>query len=204
LKDNSDIDTLFARYFDITIKLKEDFKLYAIFHKFYGRIETERATLQLYKKLYTKENKTKITALIRNVPQVPTQVTFNDIPIIDILRSRSREIHSIERHYGLLTRHHTVYPNLILFTFIGHTQNMVEHNKPLFSHGKHVSKDCTGIIIDINTGEPVCIPFPKIPHNFVVNNFDWSSATVYEHIDGIAVNMYWYGGKWFISSLCME
>ncbi len=70
-----------------------------------------------------------------------------------------------------------------------------------------MSKDCTGLIVDVNTWEPVCLPIPKIPHykdleNSQVENFDWDSATVYDYIDGLSVNMYYYNEEWHIASQC--
>ena len=116
---------LFAKYHEILLQLKEEFKLYTVFHKFYGRIETERNSLLLYKRQFTKDNKTKMTAFIRNVPQNPVQINYNDIPILDIIKSKSLELHNIERHYGLFARPHTLHPHLMLFTFIGHSKDMV-------------------------------------------------------------------------------
>lgn len=63
-------------------------------------------------------------------------------------------------------------------------------------------RECRGIIIDMNTLTPVCVPFYKFGNygEGYVPDIDWSTARVQEKVDGSLIKVWWYLGAWHIST----
>lgn len=63
-------------------------------------------------------------------------------------------------------------------------------------------RECRGIILDMNTLTPVCVPFYKFGNygEGYVPNIDWATARVQEKVDGSLIKVWWYGDEWCVST----
>lgn len=63
-----------------------------------------------------------------------------------------------------------------------------------------LSQQCRGLILDANTFEPVAVPFFRFfnygQEGLVPADFDMSTATFYEKMDGTLLIVYYFNGKW--------
>lgn len=99
-----------------------------------------------------------------------------------------------EDPYNLDIKQHNVYPNLYLFKY-----NQIESNKSI-----PLVQESRGIILDKNMNwGAVAYPYKKF-FNFGESNaavINWDKAVVYEKLDGSCCTLYWYNGKWNVSTL---
>ncbi len=63
-------------------------------------------------------------------------------------------------------------------------------------------RECRGIVLDLDTLAPVCVPFYKFGNygEGYVPDIDWGTARVQEKIDGSLIKVWWYEGEWRVST----
>ncbi len=94
--------------------------------------------------------------------------------------------------YDIHVKRHGIYNNLILFKYGIDT--------PL---GEQISQECRGIILDEDRNwEIVCYGYSKFFNHYegLAAEIDWSSAKVLEKIDGSLCTIWYYDGKWNVST----
>lgn len=80
------------------------------------------------------------------------------------------------------------------FIIFKYNQIDSDFNEPLV-------RECRGIILDKNF-KPVCVPFFKFGNygESYCPDIDWNSARVQEKVDGSLIKLWFYNGKWRIST----
>jgi hypothetical protein len=65
-----------------------------------------------------------------------------------------------------------------------------------------IVKECRGIILDLISMTPVCVPFFKFGNygEGYSDDIDWNTARVLEKIDGSLIKVFYYNGKWRVST----
>ena len=65
-----------------------------------------------------------------------------------------------------------------------------------------IVRECRGVIIDMNTLQPVCVPFYKFGNygEEYVPEIDWTTARVQEKMDGSLIKLWYYNGEWRVST----
>jgi hypothetical protein len=63
-------------------------------------------------------------------------------------------------------------------------------------------RECRGIILDMDTLNPVCVPFYKFGNyrEGYAPDIDWSTARVQEKVDGSLIKLWWHKGEWRVST----
>lgn len=95
--------------------------------------------------------------------------------------------------YGIKATPHGEYANLVLLKY-----NQI--NSPM---AEPIVQECRGLILDSDKDwAVVCRPFDKFFNYGEPNaaSIDWESARVYEKLDGSLMSLYFYDGKWRVSS----
>ena len=95
--------------------------------------------------------------------------------------------------YAVTVKRHPKYPNLVLFKY-----SMID--SPL---GERIVQECRGIILDeANKWAVVSYPYDKFFNHGEGHaaNIDWSTAKVFEKVDGSLMTLYWHDGKWNVAS----
>lgn len=111
-----------------------------------------------------------------------------------LLQSYMRAGNSIESlaEYGVKTRRHGFYPNLVLFKYdIG-----AKFDVPMV-------QECRGVVLDENDNwSVVCRAFDKFFNEgeFYAAKIDWSTAKVQEKLDGSICTIYHYDGAWRVAT----
>ncbi len=98
----------------------------------------------------------------------------------------------ITAEYDIRVKRHGIYPNLVIFKYGIDT--------PL---GEQISQECRGIILDESKNwEIVCYPYSKFFNHYegLAAEIDWSTAKVLEKIDGSLCTIWYYDGKWNVST----
>lgn len=103
--------------------------------------------------------------------------------------------HGVEeliRREKLVAKPSRRFPELVLLKY-----HMTESN---MSSPK--VQQCRGLIINRGTGEPVSWPYNKFfnLHEGRAHAIDWSTARVYEKLDGSLVTLYHYAGEWCVAT----
>lgn len=110
---------------------------------------------------------------------------------IDYLRTHGLE--TLCETFHIEHRRHGKYPNLVLLKY-----NQIE--SPM---GEPVVQECRGIILDeANDWKVVSRPYDKF-FNYGEGHapqIDWSSACVYEKLDGSLMTLYYYCDEWMVAS----
>ena len=107
------------------------------------------------------------------------------------------QTHSLEElteQYGIKVVQSVKYPELYLFKYS-------QIDSPM---GEKIVQESRGIILDSSTVEwlPVSRPYDKF-FNYSEGHaaeIDWSTARVYDKLDGSLVTLYWYGDKWNVAT----
>jgi len=106
---------------------------------------------------------------------------------------REHGLAKITEDLAVIVKRHPQYGNLVFFKY-----NQIE--SPM-NHA--VVQECRGLILDeANDWAVVSYPFGKF-FNYGDGNakdIDWSTATVFEKLDGSLITMYYYDGKWQVAS----
>jgi len=105
---------------------------------------------------------------------------------------REMTIDDFAKKYRIYVRQHQTYPNLYLFKY----SNFV-------SFRRLVVRESRGLILDSDHNWSV-VSFPYIKFfNYgekYASTIDWSTASVYEKLDGSLATLYYYEGEWWVSS----
>ena len=129
------------------------------------------------------------------------QATGDDSTRGRVLRtvSQLRGGTSLERlcnAYRLTSRRHSVHP-IVQLSYSQRESNLANA----------IVQECRGLIIEADAPwRPVCMPFDKFFNADEPNaratqeQFDWSSAKVFEKCDGSLLTLYWYSGRWNVAS----
>lgn len=109
------------------------------------------------------------------------------------LQNGSVTLDSLKNDFAISAKRHPVYPNLVHFSY-----------STLFSPKTNpIVRDSRGTILDEdNNWEIVCHPYYKF-FNYceeAADPIDWKNARVLEKEDGTLVNLWFYDGKWHIST----
>eukprot|EP00900_Chrysochromulina_parva_P025831 jgi/Chrpa1/7882/Chrysochromulina_OHIO_Genome00017712-RA len=98
--------------------------------------------------------------------------------------------------YKLTARHHPQLPLVQL-----------SYDQRASDVANAVVQECRGLLLEKNTWRVVMMPFSKFfnadePNAKATREaFDWSTARVYEKLDGSLTTLYWYGGCWHVASM---
>ncbi len=95
--------------------------------------------------------------------------------------------------YGVAIRRHTKYPNLILFKY-----SLID--SPLH---ERIVQECRGIILnEADNWAVTSYPYDKFFNagETLAVEIDWSTAKVFEKVDGSLMTLYWYDNKWNVAS----
>lgn len=102
-------------------------------------------------------------------------------------------LESLLDKYGISSRRHVLYNNLVLLSYNQISSPMHEH----------IVRECRGLILDeAEDWRVISRPFDKF-FNYGEPNaskIDWSTAVVQEKLDGSLAILYWYEGKWHVST----
>jgi len=102
-------------------------------------------------------------------------------------------LEELTEQYAIRVKRHSQYPNLVHFKY-----NQI--SSPL---SEPIVQECRGIILDEdNDWKVVAFPYRKF-FNYGEPNatkIDWSSARIYEKLDGTLIVMYYYDNKWQTST----
>jgi len=113
------------------------------------------------------------------------------VTVTEFLQNNSLEA-LLERTKCKAVRH-LEYPNLVLLKY-----NMID--SPM---SDELVRQCRGIIVDeTNNWKVVSYPYNKF-FNYGEGHaaeIDWNTAKIYEKVDGSLLTLYYYGGKWNVSS----
>lgn len=106
---------------------------------------------------------------------------------------KEKGLKDLEDRLAISAKRHKDYPNLVLLKYD-------QINSPM---GVKVVQECRGIILDEAADwKVVSFPYVKFfnePEGHAAK-IDWSSARVYEKLDGSLMTLYYYDGNWLISS----
>lgn len=106
---------------------------------------------------------------------------------------RENSIDDLQSNYAIKAKPHVERPNLVLLKY-----NQLE--SPM---GLDIVQKCRGIILDCaNDWDVVCRTYDKF-FNYGEGHaakIDWSTARVYEKLDGSLMQLYFYDGGWHVSS----
>lgn len=78
---------------------------------------------------------------------------------------------------------------------------LIKYNQCDSDFNEQLVRECRGIILDKNL-KPVCIPFFKFGNygESYCPEIDWKSARVQEKVDGSLIKVWFYDGKWRVST----
>ena len=111
--------------------------------------------------------------------------------LIDYIRQNG--LAALEKNFAISLKRHGRHPNLVLCKY-----NQIE------SPASHpVVMKCRGIILDEeNDWNVVCFPYTRFANygEGWAAEIDWSTARVYEKLDGSLMTLYYYDGHWEVSS----
>jgi len=114
------------------------------------------------------------------------------LKVIEFLKEHTLE--DLHIKYAIDIKRHGRYNNLVLLKY-----NAID--SPM---GEEIVQECRGLILDENKDwEIVSCPYFKF-FNYgereSEKNIDWTTAKVYEKIDGSLMTLYWYDNEWQVSS----
>lgn len=102
-------------------------------------------------------------------------------------------IAAVKDRYLIHVNVHGEYPNLLQFKY----DQIKSPNK------SKLVRECRGIILDSSDNwNVVAFPFERFFNNgeHRAAKIDWTSASIWEKIDGSLMFMYWYGDQWNVAS----
>lgn len=116
---------------------------------------------------------------------------MSDLVTIHALRSEGLD--GLAQRLALQTRRHREHPQLVLLKY-----SMID--SPM---GDPIVRQCRGLVVDETDGfRPVAYPYDKFfnVHEGHAAPIDWSTARVYEKVDGILCTLYGYRDGWHVAS----
>lgn len=123
-------------------------------------------------------------------------VTKSKLELVETLRSIvpfGEAVKHVKEKYALHVNTHGEYPNLHQFKYD-------QIDSPM---KKQLVQESRGIILDSdNNWNPVAYPFEKFwnHHESRAAKIDWTTAKIWEKVDGSLMFMYWYNDAWEIAS----
>lgn len=106
---------------------------------------------------------------------------------------RDEGLDKMESKFAIKVKRHVEYDNLVLFKYD-------QLNSPM---GNKLVQQCRGLILDQdNDWQVVAYPYDKF-FNYGEGHaakIDWTTARVYEKLDGSLMTLYFYDGSWHVSS----
>lgn len=104
---------------------------------------------------------------------------------------------ALTERFGVRARRHNTYRNLVL----------LKYSQLSAPFHLAVTRECRGIVLDEDRDwAVVCFPYAKFFNadeplaTMMRPRFDWSSARVYEKLDGSLATLYHYAGEWHVAS----
>lgn len=104
-----------------------------------------------------------------------------------------KSLSEICKKFHIKYNKHELYPNLLLFKY---TDIMVSFDNP-------ITRESRGLILDSSDDwNIVAYPYDKFFNHGEKNaaTLDWSTARIYEKLDGCLMTVYYYDNKWLVSS----
>jgi len=123
-------------------------------------------------------------------------VTKSKLELVETLRSIvsfGEAVKHVKEKYAIHVNTHGEYPNLHQFKYD-------QIDSPM---KKQLVQESRGIILDSdNNWNPVAYPFEKFwnHHESRAAKIDWTTAKIWEKVDGSLMFMYWYNDAWEIAS----
>jgi hypothetical protein len=100
---------------------------------------------------------------------------------------------ALQSEFSLSSKQHQTHQNLWLFKY---HQTKSDFSQPIV-------RECRGLIVDFKANyRVVAYPYLKF-FNYGEENaaeIDWSTARVYDKVDGSLATLYWYKGEWYVAS----
>lgn len=99
----------------------------------------------------------------------------------------------LQQELFIKVREHKYHPHLLCL-------NYSQVDSPL---SNPIVKECRSLILDShNCYKPISFPFSRFPNwgESGSESLDWSSAKVYDKVDGSLIHLYWYKDKWWTST----
>lgn len=113
---------------------------------------------------------------------------------LDAVRAlRSEGLDALVQRLSLQHRRHREHPQLVLLKY-----SMID--SPM---ADPIVRQCRGLVVDESDGfRPVAYPYDKFfnAHEGHAAKVDWSSARVFEKLDGTLCTLYAYRGAWHVAS----
>lgn len=106
---------------------------------------------------------------------------------------REHGVDALTEKFGILVKRHPGYPNLVFLKYH-------QINSPM---AEPIVQECRGLILDESADwAAVSFPFRKFFNagEGHAAEIDWSTARVYEKLDGSLMTLYWYDGAWRVAS----
>jgi hypothetical protein len=106
---------------------------------------------------------------------------------------RSNSLAALEERFGITAKRHPKFPNLVFLKYSQIDSPMAEP----------ICQECRGLILDeADDWRVISFPFRKFFNHGEPNAVavDWSTARVYEKLDGSLMTLYWYAGEWQVAS----
>jgi hypothetical protein len=106
---------------------------------------------------------------------------------------KSHSLEDLTKLYAITVKRHPEFSNLVMLKYD-------QIDSPM---GEAIVQECRGIILDEADGwKIISYPFKKFFNSGEGHaaNIDWSTATVYEKLDGSLLSLFWYRGHWRVAS----
>lgn len=104
----------------------------------------------------------------------------------------TKSITDLTKEFSIKATFHKEHPELVLLKY-----NQID--SPM---GNPIVQECRGIILNTDNWSVVSRPYSKFFNHGEGHAapIDWNTASVLEKLDGSLTTMYWYKGKWHVSS----
>jgi len=109
------------------------------------------------------------------------------------LRTVDSAFEKVHTEFGIHTKQHSVYPDLVLF----------KYDQIKSPRSSNLVKECRGIILDrAKNWKIVAHPYNRF-FNYgegLADKLDWDSTLAYEKLDGSLITMYFYNYEWHVAT----
>jgi len=114
-----------------------------------------------------------------------------ELEVIEYIKKNGQD--HLTKNVGLKASRHQTYLNLVQFSY-SQTGSPMEFP---------IVRECRGIILDSKNGwQVVAFPYKKFFNHGepFASEIDWTTAKIFEKIDGSLASVYWYDQKWHVAS----
>lgn len=118
-------------------------------------------------------------------------ISFHKLALVNLLREKGLQ-HLIDT-FAIKAKRHNLFKNLIL----------LKYDQLDSPRGNEIVNQCRGIIVDeANNYAVVSYPYNRFYNDgeSYANKIDWSTAKVYEKLDGSLCTVYWYNNQWHVAT----